>query len=185
MKIKVNVQNLLPEQKKSLPPGDIDLVKKRPDMSDLLSDFRASGENRGKLHLSLEFLDDATYKKLSKAAREEDINKFTRIVQNSEKNAFKKKKELIGVIAGLDAATVPLGIKWYKDIAIGFMAGYVQEDAEAALQAFKDSDMSSVLIDLYQLFRVKQPQSKEAAVEIIKDQDPSLLLPVKYQDPGR
>ena len=86
MKIKVNVQNLLPEQKKSLPPGDIDLVKKRPDMSDLLSDFRASGENRGKLHLSLEFLDDATYKKLSKAAREEDINKFTRIVQNSEKN---------------------------------------------------------------------------------------------------
>jgi hypothetical protein len=199
VKFKVNIDHLVSEQNISLPAGSeiergverarLDRSErkkaKRPDMPDLLSDFRASGENRGKLQLSLEFLDDATYKKLSKAAREEDINEFTRIVRNSEENVFKKKKELIGVIAGLDAATVPLGIKWYKDIAIGFMAGYVQADAEAALQAFKDSDMSSVLIDLYQLFRVKQPRSKKEAVEIIKDQDPSLLLPVKYQDPGR
>ena len=124
-----------------------------------------------------------TYERLSKAAREGDINKFTRIVRNAEKNAFKKKKQLIGVIAALDVATVPLGIKWYKDIAIGFMAGYAQMDAEAALQAFVDSDMSSVLMGLYPLFRLKQPQNKTEAVKIIKEEDPSLLLPMKYQAP--
>lgn len=184
MKFKVDIQNLLPEQENNK-ASEVKPARKRSDMPSLLSDFKASGESRGKLHLSLEFLDDSTYKKLSKAAREEDINKFTRIVQNSEKNVSKKKEELIGVIAGLDALTVPLGIKWYKDIAIGLLAGYAQESAEAALQAFKDADMSTVLIDLYQLFRVKQPQSKEEVVEIIKNEAPELLLPAKYQDPGR
>jgi hypothetical protein len=203
MKIKIGIQNLLPEQKNSVPPGKdvIDVATAADDelgvvpakkskeqkykdaYPDPLKDFKSTGANRGQLQISLEFLDDVTYERLSKAAREGDINKFTRIVRNAEKNAFKKKKQLIGVIAALDAATVPLGIKWYKDIAIGFMAGYAQMDAEAALQAFVDSDMNMVLMGLYPLFRLKQPQNKTEAVKIIKEEDPSLLLPMKYQAP--
>jgi len=175
MKIKINKNHLdLNEQN-----SDKELKKKRSINNNLLKDFEST--RRGKLQISLEFLSNYDYQMLSKYASADDINNYFRYVRSLEKTIPAKKKAIIGAMLGVDAITALFGIKWYKDITLGFLAGWQQASAEEALHSFYDADMGLVLGDLYNTFKNKQPQSKKQMKKIIEDEDPSLLLPVTYK----
>jgi hypothetical protein len=183
-----------------------ELIKQLSPGKYLTGYFRdSSTKSPQHLAVAVDFLKDSDVKSLSTAATDSPQKMFSVLRQIEGRNDGRI-QAAIAIVNALDAAIMiatmgeaklatkviskipviknlgPTASRLTVEIGLGLAAGIATDSLGDALIVLRESGMEDPLSHLFELFKEKQPQTRQELIDIIRDEAPSVFRPISLPD---